>query len=254
LRAGSVDAVIDLHCHLLPGVDDGPSTLEESTEFARLAVEAGTTTIVATPHIELVEVCELPDRVREVQERLDRDGIELRVEVGGELKPRSVAFLSHDELETIAHGPAGARWVLFEVPFAGIDADFHEAAAELRSRGFTPVLAHPERATGFAADGLPGLQEEIDRGSPVQMNTGPLAGRESVEREDAAGALLRLGLASAIATDAHAPSRPWTLRMARQAIVAKTGNRALAERLTEGGPRELLERGVPIAASRPPAG
>lgn len=240
--------MIDLHCHLLPGVDDGPSTVEESVEFARLAVEAGTTTIVATPHVELVEVSELPDRVRALRDRLDREAIDLRVEVGGELKPRSVAALSQSELATIAHGPAGARWVLFEVPFSGIDDDFHTAAAELRSRGFTPVLAHPERATGFDSEGLPGLQEEIDLGSPVQMNTGPLAGRESVEREDAAAALLRLGLATAIATDAHAPSRPWTLRMARQAIVAKTGNRVLAERLTESGPRQLLECGVPASA------
>jgi protein-tyrosine phosphatase len=236
--------VIDLHCHLLPGVDDGPSTIDETVEFARLAADAGTTTIVATPHVELVEVSELPDRVREVRERFAQEQIDIGVEVGGELKPRSVAVLSQDELETIAHGPPGARWVLFEVPFTGIDDAFHEAAAELRRRGFTPVLAHPERATGFTAEGLPGLQEEIDLGSPIQMNTGPLAGFESLEREDAATALLELGLATAIATDAHAPSRPWTLRMARQAILAKTGDRALAERLTDSGPRALLEHGV----------
>lgn len=236
--------MIDLHCHLLPGVDDGPSTMDETVEYARLAADAGTTTIVATPHVELVEVPELPDRVRQVQEQLGRERIDLHVEVGGELKPRSVSVLSQEELETIAHGPAGARWVLFEVPFSGIDDAFHEAAAELRERGFAPVLAHPERASGFTDEGLPGLQEEIDLGSPIQMNTGPLAGRESADREDAAAALLELELATAIATDAHAPSRPWTLRMARHAVLAKTGDRVLAECLTESGPRRLLERGV----------
>jgi tyrosine-protein phosphatase YwqE len=54
----------DLHCHLLPGVDDGPRTMAESLEYAAGAVAAGTTTIVATPHVELVDVAQLPDRVR----------------------------------------------------------------------------------------------------------------------------------------------------------------------------------------------
>lgn len=228
--------------------------MDETVEYARLAVDHGTTTIVATPHVERVTVSELPDRVREVKDRLGRAGVELAVEVGGELKPRTVAELSQDEIETIAHGPRGARWVLFEVPFRGIDDEFHLAAAELRERGFTPVLAHPERAKGFTDDGLPGLMREIDSGSPVQMNIGPLAGKESDDRRQAARSLLRLGLPTAIATDAHAPSRPWTLRMAHQAILAETGDRKMAERLTSSGPRKLLEDGVrPAVAAAPGA-
>jgi protein-tyrosine phosphatase len=246
--------VIDLHCHLLPGVDDGPSTMEESLEYARLAAEHGTTTIVATPHVELVMVSELPERVREVQERLSREGIDLHVEVGGELKHGSVADLSQEELETIAHGPRGARWMLLEVPFAGIDEAFHAGAAELRRRGFTPVLAHPERSRAYGAEGLPGLQEEIERGCLVAMNTGPLAARESVERGEAAEALLKAAVPAVVATDAHPPSRPWTLRMARHAIITKTGDRALAARLTETGPEALLEKGIrPAAAATPGA-
>jgi protein-tyrosine phosphatase len=246
--------VIDLHCHLLPGVDDGPSTMEESVAYARLAADHGTTTIVATPHVELVTVSELPDRVREVQRRLDDEGIPIHVEVGGELKHGSVAGLSQDDLETIAHGPSGARWLLLEVPFAGIEDDFHAAAAELRLRGFTPVLAHPERSSAFAEEGLPGLREEIDRGCAVAMNTGPLAARESVERGEAATAVLKAGMPVAIATDAHPPSRPWTLRMARHAILTKTGDRALATQLTETGPATLLKAGVrPAAAAAPGA-
>jgi protein-tyrosine phosphatase len=246
--------VIDLHCHLLPGVDDGPSTMEESLEYARLAASHGTTTIVATPHVELVTVSELPDRVREVQELLHREGIDLHVEVGGELKHGSVAALDQDELETIAHGPPGARWVLLEVPFAGIEEGFHAGAAELRRRGFTPVLAHPERSSAFGSEGLPGLQEEIDAGCPVVMNTGPLAARESVARADAAVAVLAAGIPTAIATDAHPPSRPWTLRMARHSILTATGDRALAAQLTEVGPGKLLKEGVtPAAATAPGA-
>jgi protein-tyrosine phosphatase len=88
---------VDLHCHLLPGVDDGPRTLDESVAYARAAVAAGTELIVATPHIEVVDVAELPDRVEEVRAALAAEGIDLSVEVGGELKPQSL-HLSDAEL------------------------------------------------------------------------------------------------------------------------------------------------------------
>ena len=103
---------MDLHCHLLPGVDDGPETLDETLAYARAAVAAGTTTIVATPHVELVDVRELPDRVDEVRAALAAERIDLRVEVGGELKPESIPHLDAEELEILAHGPPGARWLL----------------------------------------------------------------------------------------------------------------------------------------------
>ncbi|HEX8206413.1 MAG TPA: CpsB/CapC family capsule biosynthesis tyrosine phosphatase, partial [Solirubrobacteraceae bacterium] len=115
---------VDLHCHLLPAVDDGPATLDESVEYARAAVAAGTGTIVATPHVEMVDVRSLPERVDEVRAALAEEGIDLRVEVGGELKPQSIGALRQDELEIIAHGPPGARWLLYEVPFRGVDDAF----------------------------------------------------------------------------------------------------------------------------------
>ena len=111
----------DLHCHLLPGVDDGPATMAETLEYAGAAAAAGTTTIVATPHVELVDVQELPDRVREVRDALAGAGIALEVRCGGEIKPFSLPTLHQEDLEVIAHGPPGARWVLYEVPFTGPD-------------------------------------------------------------------------------------------------------------------------------------
>jgi hypothetical protein len=86
------------------------------------------------------------------------------------------------------------------------------------------------------------------------MNTGPLAARESVARADAAAAVLAGGVPTAIATDAHPPGRPWTLRMARHSILTATGDRALAAQLTEAGPERLLKNGVrPVAATAPGA-
>ena len=231
---------VDLHCHLLPGVDDGPARLDESVAYARAAAAAGTGTIVATPHVEQVVVAELPERVDEVRAALASEGIDLRVEVGGELKPQSIPALSDDELETIAHGPPGARWVLYEVPFRGIDDEFLDGAHELRARGYGIVMAHPERSRDFVAvGGLEQLDPLIAGGALIAANVGPLSGRESEVRWRAARFLLERGAIDLIATDAHPPRRPWQLADVR----GMTGDEH--DRLTRGTPARLLREGLP---------
>ena len=235
--------MIDLHCHLLPGVDDGPDTLEETLAYALEAVRTGTERIVATPHVEHVWVRELPDRVRELREALAREGIELEVDCGGELKPYSIPSLDQEELELIAHGPPGARWVLLEVPFRGLGEDLLEGAEELRRRGFAVLLAHPERSAGIAG-ALPLLEEEVERGGRIQMNVGPLAGAESPERERVATRLLGTGLPYALATDAHPPGRPYTLRQGIELARERGLAEADAVRLVSDNPRSLLYDGI----------
>src|SRR2546423_477038 len=107
--------------------------MEGSLDYAMTAVAAGTMRIVATPHVERVDVHELPDRVHELRAALRRENIPLAVECGGELKSRSVFSLSQEELEVIAQGPPGRRWLLYEVPFRGVDELFLEGARELRA-------------------------------------------------------------------------------------------------------------------------
>jgi protein-tyrosine phosphatase len=234
----------DLHCHILPGVDDGPRTMEESLAYAEAAVAAGTATVVATPHVELVDVRELPDRVDELRGALRDAAIDLEVQVGGELKPMSVPELDQDDLEVIAHGPPGARWLLFEVPFHGFDEDFHAAAAELRDRGFGLLLAHPERSAGILRRGLGALESEVRRGALVAANVDPLQGGEGPDREAAAASLLRRGVPTVVATDAHAPRRPFTLAMGHEAVARVTGRADLARRLTQDAPARLLAEGI----------
>jgi protein-tyrosine phosphatase len=238
----------DLHCHLLPGVDDGPETMEESLAYALLAVAAGTHRIVATPHVERIDVAELPDRVHELRTALAQEGIPLAVECGGELKPRSVGSLSQRELEVIAHGPEGRRWLLYEVPFRGVDEAFIEGARELRARGFGLVCAHPERSQGLLTGGLAALQPVLDEGAIIAANVAPLAGEEGPERHAAALHVLRRGLASVLATDAHPPKRPFTLADGEYAVEALTDDADAARRLTAEMPAGLLAEGVEAAA------
>ena len=238
----------DLHCHLLPAVDDGPDTMAESLAYAAEAVAAGTTTIVATPHVEAVDVAELSDRVDELKAALAREGIDLDVRRGGELKPFSIPELTDADLELIAHGPPGARWLLYEVPFHGADDEFVAGAHELRDRGFGLLLAHPERSRGIVeGGGLAVIERLVAGGAAVAANTGPLIGREGTDRRRAAEHLLNRCVPTVLATDAHAPSRPYTLAMAAEAAERVTGRADRARRLAVEAPARLLADGLSAA-------
>src|SRR5918911_4896106 len=119
--------------------------MAECVEFAAAAAAAGTGTIVATPHVELVDVRELPDRVRALRAALDEGGVALEVRCGGELKPFSIPGLSDADLDVIAHGPPGARWLLYEVPFHGADEEFVAGGRRLAARRLRPPPPPPPR-------------------------------------------------------------------------------------------------------------
>jgi len=158
----------ELHFHLLPGIDDGPSSIEESIDLASAAAVQGTDTIVTTPHVHpqwVTDVSSLPERVREVNAKLAARRIGIGVRCGGELDQQMVARLSQRELDTIAHGPPARRWLLLEAPLAGIDRTYTEAADELRERGFAVVVAHPERALRWSDAGWETLEHELSVGS-----------------------------------------------------------------------------------------
>jgi protein-tyrosine phosphatase len=169
----------ELHFHLLPGIDDGPSSIEQSVELAAAAAAEGTTTIVTTPHVHpqwVTDVSSLPERVREINAKLASRRIRIEVLCGGELDQEMVSRLSQSELDTIAHGPPGRRWLLLEAPLAGIDRAYTAAADELRERGFAVVVAHPERALRWSDAGWETLEHELSAGSVVQINAWSVAG------------------------------------------------------------------------------
>jgi protein-tyrosine phosphatase len=237
----------DLHFHLLPGVDDGPADMAESLELARAAVADGSSTVVATPHVRppfVTDVTELRERVSELRAALDAAGVDLDVRRGGEIHHRMVGRLGQADLDSIAHGPPGARWLLLESPFAGIGEDFHSAADELRERGFGVVIAHPERSAGALPGGCNGLRRELAAGAAVQVNAMSLAGAHGESAERTARSLVKRGLASAVASDAHGPSRPPALGLARRAMVAHGVAPGIAEALVTRAPQALLGRGL----------
>jgi protein-tyrosine phosphatase len=247
---------VDLHLHLLPGVDDGARTLDDAVEHAQRLVADGVTRAAVTPHVGHpswdVDPLEVPHRVTALAGVLAEIGVPLRLHPGGELHPDRAATWTDPELAAVAHGPHGARWVLVEVPFAGIDDAFAATVRELRGRGFGALIAHPERAAGFLAGGLEALRPELAEGAILQVNACSLLGRQGPEAQAGAEYLVRNRLAFAIASDGHPGTRTHTVRDGFT-VAREAGATAIeAWRLTQDNPRFLLRHGIPSHAPAAP--
>ena len=146
--------MIDLHCHALPGIDDGPADIYGSIALARAARDGGTSTLVTTPHIDHwwgVDPASLPRRVAEVGAVLEREGIDVELRTGGEISLTRVIDLEEHELDGLALG--GGRHVLLEAPLTPGAGDFEALILAVLER--RPVLlAHPERCP-LARAGVP---------------------------------------------------------------------------------------------------
>lgn len=238
----------DLHFHLLPGVDDGPADLPASLELAWAAVYAGTGSVVATPHVRpdlgTTDAREIDARVRELRASLAEAGVPLELRCGGELGHEMAFGLDHEELDLLAQGPPGARWLLVETPFHGIGEDFHAATAELRSHGFGVLIAHPERSADAALDSSAGLRRELAAGSLAQLNALSLTGGHGEEACESAWTLIADGLVAVVASDAHGPSRPPALRLAHEALLDGGLSPATAHSLVVSRPKALLAHGM----------
>jgi protein-tyrosine phosphatase len=234
----------EVHFHALPGVDDGPATLEQTIALTKLALEDGTLTIVATPHVCDIDVAELDDRVREVRAELARERLPVELIAGGETAADDVARLSHEELEAVAQGPQQARWVLLESPHNGDAQAFTAAADELRARSFGVVIAHPERSAALDHGRSAVIRRELELGSWLQVNGMSVIGRYGDTVRTAALQLLASEECVILSSDAHGPTRPPcvsdAIRRARsEGVPAK--HLQMAGTI---GPRALLRHGI----------
>jgi protein-tyrosine phosphatase len=238
----------ELHFHLLPDVDDGPVDLDEAVELARLAVADGTSLVTVTPHVrDLVRggiLGEVPARVREVAAALADAGVPLELRAGAELAHDDMPGLGDAELEAIAQGPPGARWVLLEAPLFGGDLDgFLAATAEVRARGFGTLIGHPERCVALM-ESEDAVAAERRAGARLQVNGSSLLGRHGARARAWGIELLRTGRADVIASDAHRPARPPVLSGSLDALAGAGLPRAASEAFVSTVPRALLRHGI----------
>jgi protein-tyrosine phosphatase len=244
---------VDLHLHLLPGVDDGARDERAAVAHARRLAAEGVREVVATPHINSywdVEISSIPGRVLALARALRDHGIRVRVHAGGEVDAGHARVCTDAELDLIAHGPWGSRWLLVEAPFRGLDEAFAADCAALAARGFAAVIAHPERAAGAGEPGgTAALRALLAAGAVAQVNVCSLLGNNGLEIQETAVAMLRSGLAYAIASDGHPGTREHTLALGFVLAQRAGASSVQAWRLTQANPRFLLAHGIPPAPS-----
>jgi protein-tyrosine phosphatase len=198
--------VIDLHSHILPGVDDGPATIEESLEIARRAAADGVRVIAATPHVRddyPTQAGTMERLVAELRAAIATEGIPVDVRPGGEIAIDWLDRLPDDDLVRFGLG-GSPHYLLLEFPYAGWPLSLHEWVFRLTTREITPVIAHPERNADVQADPEE-LRPLVDAGALVQVTAASLDGRIGRSSRAAASALIEKGLAHLLASDAHTP-------------------------------------------------
>ena len=198
--------MIDLHSHILPGLDDGSRTVEDARGLARRAAEDGVTAIAATPHVR----SDYPTRAEEMERGVSRlredflaEGIDVEVLPGGEIDLGMLASLDDDGLRRFTLAQSG-RYLLLEFPYTGWPAGLEETVYGLGLRGLLPILAHPERNREVQSK-PERLAEAVRMGALVQLTAASLDGRIGRSSQTAANKLLELGLAHVLASDAHTP-------------------------------------------------
>lgn len=201
--------MIDTHLHILPGVDDGPETTEEALALARVLVQEGVHTAVATPHYNDLfpqrSAEEVKERVSALQQVLDRQGIPLRLFAGHEalIKPGLIEDIQAGRLATLN----GSRYLLLELWNTTWLSETERVIFELRAYGITPIVAHPERYRAIQQD-PDRLLPLLEQGALTQLTAGSLLGMQGNTTRKCAEMLLKKGYIHCIASDAHSSFRP----------------------------------------------
>ncbi len=232
--------MIDLHSHVLPGIDDGPATIEDSLAFARVAAADGTRILLATPHVSW----EYPNRSADIgrlvgglNRRLAAEGVPLEVRGGAELAMTRIGDLEAHELERLGLG--GGPWLLVEPPFTPVVTGLDALVSDLQQRGHRVLLAHPERCIAFHRDRSM-LERMVGGGVATSITAGSLDGRFGATARRFALDMFADHLVHNVASDAHDPThRAPTIA----GELARAGLGALASWLTEEVPAAILEGG-----------
>lgn len=235
--------MIDLHCHMLPGIDDGAPDLETALEMARIAVADGIRCTACTPHI-YPGVYE--NRAKDIKAAVERfrlqlaeAGIPLSLTYGADIQlvPELVENLNALEFPTLH----GTRYFLFEPPHHVVPARFDDILFDVLSAGYIPLITHPERLTWLDEEHYPWFVTAARRGAWIQLTAGAVVGRFGRRPRYWAERMLAEGLVHLLATDAHdTHRRSPALAEGRVAAESFVGAEE-AERLVTGRPQAVLD-------------
>jgi protein-tyrosine phosphatase len=191
---------VDLHCHIIPGVDDGALDLDDAVAMARQAEADGIGAVCGTPHVRHdhdVRISELPARRAELDAAIIGAGCATQILPGGEVASTAVAGLNADELAAVSLGGA-RRWILLEPAPGPLDDRLDDAVDKLRAQGYRALIAHPERH--LAGDSKLRLARLIGAGALVQATAWSFIDRDT---RDGMLALAGAGLIHVLGSDSH---------------------------------------------------
>ncbi|MDE5976897.1 MAG: capsular biosynthesis protein, partial [Turicibacter sp.] len=198
--------MIDLHCHILPGIDDGSKDIEETLEMARIAASEGVHHIICTPHYipysDYYNKAQVEELVVQVNEKLAQENIKLTLSAGHEvyMTPDLLDLVKNEEVSTLN----GSKYLLIEFPMNEIPSYAEDIFYELKLMGLTPILAHPERYPMVMED--PNLLlKYLKLGVLCQSNVGSIRGFFGERAQKTVLQLIEHHMVHFIATDAHSP-------------------------------------------------
>lgn len=235
--------MIDIHCHILPAIDDGADTLEESVRFCRMAVADGIHSIVTTPHMRDDTYPNTPETIRPVfrklVERVREEGIPIRLIPGAEVHLAPDLPARHRAGRLMTYAEQG-KFLLLELPYQQYPVRVEEVIFQLRLLGITPVLAHPER-TSFILDDPSRLGRLRELGAMTQFTGSSILGKFGQEVVEFCQEMVQRGWMDTIATDAHdLRYRPPKLSEAVNRLAEWIGPEK-ARRMVDAVPRGITE-------------
>ncbi|MGE7592975.1 tyrosine-protein phosphatase [Peribacillus frigoritolerans] len=218
--------MIDIHCHILPGVDDGAADIKESLNMARKAVEAGITHIFATPHHlneKYVNVKSyIIDSTVRLNESLQQENIPLNIHLGQEVRIHRDIFTSLEKEEILTLDDNG-KYLLLELPSGKVPTYTQEVIYELLLKGITPIIVHPERNKELIENHKL-LFELVQEGALTQLTSGSIIGIFGKNVKSFSKKIIEHNLTHFIATDAHNNgSRGFKLQQAYETITKTYG-------------------------------
>ena len=234
---------VDIHCHCLPFIDDGPVTLAESLSLCRALDEDHVTDVIATPHqlgrfSDCNEAAQIREQVAVLNEELARNGISLNVVPGGDVRvdERICRLIEDDKVLTLADG---GRYVLLELPHE-VFIDIERLLVDLCSLGIQAVISHPERHPVVTRQPSV-LLKWLEQSAHLQVTCGSLLGDFGSAAEKAAWHFLSSGWASLVASDSHdLDNRRPRMSAAFECLSAELGE-AMARLVCIENPLRVLE-------------
>ena len=241
--------MIDIHTHILPAIDDGPTTMTESLEMCRIAVNDGIKKMIATPHVQNgmydLDANKVLEKIHLLNQLVKQEGLDLVIFPGAEVhlndRLLDAEILKESSILTIN---GGRKYILLEFPFQWVPSGTEHVIFKLRSMGFTPILPHLERNFKIQRDPSM-IRHFAEMGAILQVTAQSITGDFDAAPMKCALWMLKNNLVHVIASDAHSPvGRPPILSKALKVVSDKLGEEA-AKKMVLDHPGMILE-GLPF--------